>query len=53
MANRVTIKDVALEAGVSVTTVDRAINGRATVRPDTLKKIAEAARRVGYIAKRS
>ncbi|WP_242494172.1 LacI family DNA-binding transcriptional regulator [Salipiger sp. IMCC34102] len=42
------MKDVAREAGVSVTTVDRAINGRATVRPDTLKKIAEAARRVGY-----
>ncbi|MDA8767496.1 LacI family DNA-binding transcriptional regulator [Planktomarina temperata] len=48
MANRTTIKDVAREAGVSVTTVDRAINGRGTVRPDTLKKIAEAAQRVGY-----
>ena len=48
MANRATIKDVAREAGVSVTTVDRAINGRATVRSDTLKKIAEAAQRVGY-----
>lgn len=48
MANRVTIKDVAREAGVSVTTVDRAINGRATVRPETLKRIAEAAQRVGY-----
>ena len=48
MANRATIKDVAREAGVSVTTVDRAINGRATVSPDTLRKIADAARRVGY-----
>lgn len=48
MANRATINDVAYEAGVSVTTVDRAINGRATVRPETLRKIAEAARRVGY-----
>ena len=48
MANRTTIKDVAREAGVSVTTVDRAINGRGTVRPETLKKIAEAAQRVGY-----
>ena len=48
MAKRATIKDVAREAGVSVTTVDRAINGRAVVRPDTLKKIAEAAQRVGY-----
>ncbi|SPH25072.1 Catabolite control protein A [Defluviimonas aquaemixtae] len=48
MANRATIKDVAREAGVSVTTVDRAINGRATVRSETLKKIADAAQRVGY-----
>lgn len=48
LANRATIKDVAREAGVSVTTVDRAINGRATVRSDTLRKIAEAAQRVGY-----
>lgn len=48
LANRTTIKDVAREAGVSVTTVDRAINGRSIVKPDTMKKIAEAARRVGY-----
>lgn len=48
MASRVTIKDVAKEAGVSVTTVDRAINGRARVRPETLKKISEAAQRIGY-----
>lgn len=51
MANRPTIKDVAREAGVSVTTVDRAINGRLTVREDTLRKIAEAAHRVGYHGK--
>ena len=51
LANRATIKDVAHEAGVSVTTVDRAINGRATVRPETLQKIAEAANRVGYHGK--
>ena len=48
MANRTTIKDVAREAGVSVTTVDRAINGRAKVRSVTLKRIADAAQRVGY-----
>lgn len=51
MAKRPTIKDVAHEAGVSVTTVDRAINGRMTVRPDTLEKIALAAHRVGYHAR--
>ena len=51
MAKRTTIRDVAREAGVSVTTVDRAINGRATVRPETLQKIADAAHRVGYHGK--
>lgn len=51
MAHRPTIKDVAREAGVSVTTVDRALNGRATVRDDTMRRIAEAAHRVGYHGK--
>lgn len=51
MANRPTISDVAREAGVSVTTVDRAINGRARVRPETLRRIADAAHRVGYHGK--
>jgi len=45
---RITIKDVAKEAGVSASTVDRAINGRVAVRPETLQRIAEAAQRVGY-----
>lgn len=51
MANRPTIKDVAEAAGVSVTTVDRALNGRSVVREETLRKIAEAANRVGYHGK--
>lgn len=48
MARRPTIKDVAREAGVSPATVDRALNGRTTVREETLRKIADAARAVGY-----
>ncbi|SPF81967.1 LacI family DNA-binding transcriptional regulator [Pseudoprimorskyibacter insulae] len=51
MSRRPTVKDVAQEAGVSVATVDRALNGRGTVREDTLKRIAEAAHRVGYHAR--
>ncbi|MFN3825386.1 MAG: LacI family DNA-binding transcriptional regulator [Pseudorhodobacter sp.] len=50
MANRPTLRDVAREAGVSVTTVDRALNGRMRVREDTMRKIADAAHRVGYHA---
>lgn len=48
MARRPTIKDVAREAGVSPTTVDRALNGRSLVREETMRKIADAAHRVGY-----
>lgn len=51
MASRPTLKDVAREAGVSATTVDRAINGRCVVREETIRKIAEAAHRVGYHGK--
>lgn len=51
MSRRPTVKDVAHEAGVSVTTVDRALNGRMKVREDTVRKIADAAHRVGYHAR--
>ena len=48
MARRPTITDVAREAGVSVSTVDRALNGRMVVREETMRKIAQAAHQVGY-----
>ncbi|MCP4385797.1 MAG: LacI family transcriptional regulator [Hyphomicrobiales bacterium] len=51
MAGRPTIKDVAREAGVSVTRVDRALNGRSVVREETMRRIAESAHRVGYHGK--
>ncbi len=51
MVRRPTIKDVAKAAGVSHTTVDRALNGRALVRDETMRKIADAAHRVGYHGK--
>lgn len=51
MAKRPTIKDVAQEAGVSATTVDRALNGRLVVRPETMRKIADAAHRLDYHGK--
>ena len=35
MAGRPTIQDIATEAGVSVTTVDRVLNGRLKVREET------------------
>ena len=51
MARRPTIKDVAQAAGVSATTVDRALNGRSIVRDETMRKIADAAHKVGYHSK--
>lgn len=45
---RVTIADLAREAGVSLATVDRVLNGRLKVREETALKVHEAAQRIGY-----
>ena len=41
---RVTVHDVARQAGVSLATVDRVLNGRPGVRPATTEKVEEAIR---------
>lgn len=43
-----TIKDVAREAGVSIMTVSRVINGKTNVRPATAEKIQQAIEKVNY-----
>ncbi|OZA11184.1 MAG: LacI family transcriptional regulator, partial [Rhodobacterales bacterium 17-64-5] len=50
MARRAGLLDLAKAAGVSLATVDRALNGREKVRGDTVARIAEAARRIGHPA---
>jgi len=50
MARRPTISDLAIEAGVSVATVDRVLNGRHRVREETAKRVYEAANTIGYHA---
>ncbi|MEQ5872720.1 LacI family DNA-binding transcriptional regulator [Sagittula sp. NFXS13] len=50
MSSRPTIKDIAAEAGVSTATVDRVLNGRVQVRDETVRKVADAAHRIGYHA---
>jgi LacI family transcriptional regulator len=49
-ARRVTITDVAKAAGLSVSTVDRVLNGRAPVRLDTAQRIQEIAESLGFHA---
>lgn len=46
---RVTIKDVAREAGVSITTVSHALSGQGALRQETRDRIVELARRMQYI----
>jgi LacI family transcriptional regulator len=42
MAHRFLIKEIALQAGVGVATVDRVINGRTNVREHTRKRVEQA-----------
>lgn len=44
----VTIYDVAREAGVSMATVSRVVNGNPNVKPATRKKVMEVIKRLGY-----
>ena len=46
---RVTIDDIARHAGVTKTTVSRALNDRPDVNRDTRERIAEIAERLGYV----
>ena len=45
---RATIRDVAAEAGVSIGTASKALNGQGRLRPETRERVAEAARRLGF-----
>ena len=44
----ISIRDVAKEAGVSVSTVSRALNGYDDVNEDTRKRIMDMASKLGY-----
>ena len=44
----ISIKDVAKEAGVSIATVSRVLNGIEVVNEDTQKRVREAVVKLGY-----
>lgn len=46
--NRPTIADLARAAGVSTATVDRVLNGRQSVREETVRRVHDAAEEIGY-----
>ncbi|HBP37221.1 MAG TPA: hypothetical protein DD640_00450 [Clostridiales bacterium] len=48
MTKRVTIKDIASQVGVSVTTVAKAINNQARISEDTRQAVLNAAQQMGY-----
>ena len=50
MARRSTIQDLAEQAGVSVSTIDRILNGRAKVRPATAAKVLAVAEALQFYA---
>jgi LacI family transcriptional regulator len=45
---RITLRDVALEAGVSIKTVSRVVNRERQVSPETAARVAEVLSRLGY-----
>src|SRR3954453_16265260 len=52
-SNRLTIRQIADLAGVSIATVPRAMNGRNDVAPDTRDLVSRVIRENGYTANRS
>ncbi|MGG5335784.1 LacI family DNA-binding transcriptional regulator [Enterococcus sp. AZ154] len=49
MTNRITIREVAKEANVSIATVSKALNGVDVVRPATKERVMAAAQRLHYV----
>jgi LacI family transcriptional regulator len=48
MGRRATINDVAAAAGVSVSTVSKAVHGRYGVSPDTIRRVLDVVEKLGY-----
>lgn len=53
VARKITIKDVAAELDLSITTISRALNGYPDVGKETRTKVIDTARRLGYTPNRN
>src|SRR5436309_10414249 len=53
LAHRVTIREIADRAGVSIATVSRVLNGRGDVADETRELVSRVIRENGYTANRS
>jgi LacI family transcriptional regulator len=51
-SSRSTIRDVAVESGVSISTVSKALNGTGRVAHDTQLRVADAAAKLGFLPPR-
>ncbi|MEF2070309.1 LacI family DNA-binding transcriptional regulator [Consotaella aegiceratis] len=49
---KVGIKEVSQEAGVAISTVSHVLNGTASISPQVRARVMDAARRLGYLARR-
>ena len=50
LAGRITIREVAADAGLSISTVSRALTGARVVTPDIVERVRKSANRLGYRA---
>lgn len=50
LAGRITIREVAADAGLSISTVSRALTGARVVAPDIVERVRKSANRLGYRA---
>ena len=48
-ANRVTIRDIAKELGITAMTVSRALNNKPDISPETKQRVIETAKRLEYV----
>jgi LacI family transcriptional regulator len=52
-SSRITKKQIAEKTGLSISTVDRVLNNRGNVKPETYRRVVEAAKELQYVVNQS